>query len=221
MIFKSVPLTKEDLSGIDNIIFDFGGVLFDIDYDAPVRAFSALGGKGFEAIYAQSGQTQLFDKLETGNISREAFYDEVRAALGVYHSNELLEEAWHTILLDIPKERIDMIYKLKNQFKTYVFSNTNAIHVEEFEKIVDQAMGIEYFKAAFEKVHYSNVLGFKKPYPESFTKYCELEGLEPAKTMFIDDSLQHVEGAEKAGLLAYHIDVTKMDVREVFKALLD
>ena len=30
-----------------------------------------------------------------------------------------------------------------------------------------------------------------------------------------------VEGAEKAGLLAYHIDVTKMDVRDVFKALLD
>ena len=82
-------------------------------------------------------------------------------------------------------------------------------------------MGIEYFKAAFEKVHYSNVLGFKKPYPESFAKYCQLEGLEPAKTLFIDDSMQHVEGAEKAGLLAYHIDVTKMDVRDVFKALLD
>ncbi len=221
MIFKSVPLTKEDLSGIDTIIFDFGGVLFDIDYDAPVRAFSALGGKGFDAIYAQSGQTKLFDKLETGNISREAFYDEVRAALEVNHSNEVLEEAWHTILLDMPKERIDMIYQLKNKFRTFIFSNTNAIHVAEFEKIVDRSMGLDYFKAAFEKVHYSNVLGFKKPYPESFTKYCKLEGLEPAKTLFIDDSLQHVEGAEKAGLLAYHIDVTKMDVRDVFKALID
>jgi len=221
MIFKSVPLTKGDLSRIDNIIFDFGGVLFDIDYDAPVRAFSALGGKGFDAIYKQSGQTQLFDKLETGNISREAFYDEVRTALGVNHSNKVLEEAWHTILLDIPKGRIDMIYKLRSQFRTFIFSNTNAIHVEEFEKIVDHSMGLEYFKAAFEKVHYSNVLGFKKPYPESFTKYCALEGLEPAKTMFIDDSLQHVEGAEKAGLLAYHIDVTKMDVKEVFEAFID
>ncbi len=219
-MIKSIPLRLEDLAGIKNLIFDFGGVLFDIDYDAPVRAFDALGGKGFDAIYAQKAQTPLFDQLEKGEVSSAYFYDEIRKALGVNHSNEILEEAWHTILLDIPKERIDMIYKLKPHFNTYVFSNTNTIHVAEFEKIVNRAMGLDYFKGAFKKVHYSNVLGFKKPYPESFIKYCEQEGLKPSETFFIDDSVQHVEGAEKAGLMAYHIDVTQMDVREVFRGVI-
>ncbi len=164
-MIKSRPLTKEELSSIDNIIFDFGGVLFDIDYDAPVRAFQKLGGNGFDAIYAQSAQSDVFDRLETGNISSSEFYDYVRKALEVNHSDEVLEDAWNTILLDMPKERIDLIYHLKAKFKTYLFSNTNAIHVEAFEKIVDINTGLKYFKGAFEKVHYSNVLGFKKPYP--------------------------------------------------------
>ena len=29
------------------VILDFGGVLYDIDYDAPVRAFKALGVDDF------------------------------------------------------------------------------------------------------------------------------------------------------------------------------
>jgi len=59
-LIHSRPLTQEEFQHIDNIIFDFGGVLFDIDYDAPVRAFAALGGKEFDAIYAQSAQSDLF-----------------------------------------------------------------------------------------------------------------------------------------------------------------
>ncbi len=215
-MISSRPLNSSELESIDNIIFDFGGVLFDIDYDAPVKAFAKLGGKSFDAIYAQSAQTDLFDKLETGNISREAFYDQVRNALEVTHSNEILEEAWHTILTGIPRGRIAMIHALKENYKTFVFSNTNAIHVERFEQMVDAEMGLTYFKSAFKAVHYSNVLGYKKPYPESFIKYCELENLEAKRTLFIDDSIQHVEGAEKAGLMAFHLDVTQMDVREIF-----
>ncbi len=218
-MIKSRPLTQEELSSIDNIIFDFGGVLFDIDYDAPVRAFAELGGKGFDAMYAQSAQSDLFDKLETGEISNSDFYKEIRKTLGVNHSDEILETAWNSILTGIPKGRIELIHKLASQFNTYLFSNTNAIHVSEFEKMVDAEMTLDYFYSAFEKVHYSNVLGFKKPYPESFIKYCDLELLEPSRTLFIDDSIQHVEGAEKAGLMAFHLDVNQMDIREVFSIL--
>ena len=215
-MIHSRPLTQEEFQHIDNIIFDFGGVLFDIDYDAPVRAFAALGGKEFDAIYAQSAQSDLFDKLETGTISNQDFYDEVRIALAVSHSNEILEKAWNSILTGIPKGRVELIHRLKSDFKTYLFSNTNAIHAAKFEQMVDKEMGLDYFKSAFIKAHYSHDLGFKKPYSESFNKYCELESLEPSKTLFIDDSIQHVEGAHEAGLMAFHLDITKMDVREIF-----
>jgi putative hydrolase of the HAD superfamily len=57
----------------------------------------------------------------------------------------------------------------------------------------------------FEKIYYSNVIGLKKPYPETFLQVCEWNKLIPSETLFIDDSLQHVEGARRAGLRAYHL----------------
>ena len=54
--------------------FDFGGVLYDIDYDAPVRAFKALGVDDFAGLYKQASQSPEFDDLESGRIAPEAFY---------------------------------------------------------------------------------------------------------------------------------------------------
>ncbi|MFA9220207.1 MAG: hypothetical protein ACEQSL_03365 [Sediminibacterium sp.] len=56
------------------VIFDFGGVFFEIDYNAPVRAFEALGMDSFAEAYSQAQQNEIFDLLETGKIPGEQFY---------------------------------------------------------------------------------------------------------------------------------------------------
>ncbi|MFZ6050483.1 HAD family hydrolase [Halocola ammonii] len=208
-------LSELSLKDIDTIIFDFGGVLFDIDYDLPVKAFRDFGVPGFDELYKQSKQSDLFDLLETGKISQSDFLNELRRILKTELPDEKLLEAWNVILLDIPKERIDHIYKLKEQFQTLLLSNTNAIHVEVFEKRIDEKMGLDYFYGAFEKVYYSNQIGIRKPHPETFLEICKWHKLNPSRTLFIDDSKQHVEGAREAGLQAYHLEVDKEDIREL------
>lgn len=212
------PLPHPDR--INAIIFDFGGVLFNIDYEAPARAFKALGMTNFEEIYAQAAQTPLFDDLEKGTITNEDFIQKLASYLPRAVSPEEILEAWNVILLDIPKERIDLIHALKARYRTFLLSNTNAIHVKEFEQIVDATMGLEYFRSAFEKVYYSNDLGIKKPYPETYLKVCEWNDLDPKKTLFIDDSEQHVRGAKEAGLWAYHLDVKSEDVCDTLQDFL-
>ncbi|MGB0423109.1 MAG: HAD family hydrolase [Flavobacteriales bacterium] len=202
---------------IDAIIFDFGGVLFDIEYDTPVREFKKLGLDDFSKIYAQSAQSELFDRLETGTISNENFLLDIQKVIPTQPDLAKVLAAWNSILTGIPKGRIDQIHQLKPKYRTFLLSNTNAIHVEEFEKMVDAEMGIDYFKSAFEKVYYSNVIGIKKPYPSTYLEVCSWNDLNPSTTLFIDDSVQHVEGARAAGLHAYHIDVTKEDIRNLFK----
>lgn len=202
---------------VDAIIFDFGGVLFNIDYQAPVKAFQALGIPNFEAIYSQTAQSELFDRLETGRITNDAFISELMKHVPAGVSRNDVLNAWNVILLDIPKGRIDLIHDLKNRYRTFLLSNTNAIHVGEFEKTIDQTMGLSYFRTAFEKVYYSNAIGIKKPYPETFLEVCKWNGLTPSKTLFIDDSVQHVIGAHRAGLLAYHLRIEEHDIREVLE----
>jgi putative hydrolase of the HAD superfamily len=67
------------------------------------------------------------------------------------------------------------------------------------------------FWGAFEEAHYSHDLGLKKPHPETFLHVCERHGLAPSRTLFLDDSIQHVRGAAEAGLHAHHLDLTKED----------
>ncbi|MFM1932650.1 MAG: hypothetical protein RL226_1953 [Bacteroidota bacterium] len=200
---------------VDAIVFDFGGVLFNIDYDAPARAFNELGWNSFTEVYSQAAQSTLFDRLETGKISNDDFLAELHAFLPQGVSRQQVLDAWNVILLDIPTERIALIHDLKDRYRTFLLSNTNAIHVAEFEKTIDRTMGIDYFRAAFERIYYSNVIGIKKPYPETFLEVCKWNDLTPHRTLFIDDSVQHVIGAHRAGLRAYHLDITTSDIRDV------
>lgn len=200
-------------SAIDAIVLDFGGVLYDIDYHAPARAFKALGMDNFEEIYSQASQTDLFDRLETGNISNRDFIDALHGYVPEGVTKDEVLEAWNVILLGIPKERIDFVHGLKARYRTFLLSNTNAIHVEQFEDDIHQTMGLQHFRSAFEKIYYSNVIGIKKPYPETFVQVCEWNDLDPAKTLFVDDSAQHVKGALEAGLQAYHLEVPQEDIR--------
>jgi len=190
---------------IEAVIFDFGGVLFEIDYNAPVRAFEALGMESFAAAYSQAQQEEIFDLLETGKIPGEAFYEWISSYLPMATRAEL-ENAWNSILLHLLPERVDYIFKLKEKgIRTFLFSNTNMLHVEVFERMVDKSYGLEKFKSAFEFVHYSNELGIRKPHPESFLEICRIHGLTPEKTIFVDDSIQHVEGSIRAGLIGLHL----------------
>lgn len=204
---------------VDAIILDFGGVLYDIDYPAPVRAFKALGMQNFEELYSKARQTDLFDLLETGNISNDDFLAELQKFVPERISKQQVLDAWNTILIGIPKRRIDFVHQLSSTYRMFLLSNTNAIHVGQFEKDIDEAMGLDYFRAAFEKVHYSNVLGIKKPYPETYLKVCEMHKLDPKRTLFVDDSPQHVKGAIEAGLFGYHLEVPEEDITTALSSL--
>ncbi len=191
---------------IQNIIFDFGGVFFEIDYHAPVREFKKLGFSDFDKIYAQAAQTDLFDQLETGKISNEDFYQRIEAYCPAGTTRQQVIDAWNSILLYIDPSKVAIAEAMKARgLRTFLLSNTNAIHVAEFERMIDEKMGIDQFKKCFEKIYYSNEIGIKKPYPETFLQVCQWNNLNPDETLFIDDSIQHVQGAKKAGLQVAHL----------------
>jgi HAD superfamily hydrolase (TIGR01509 family) len=193
------------LNGIQNIIFDFGGVLFEIDYDLPAQAFDDLGFTGFRDLYTQAAQNPMFDLLETGKVANDAFLDFLHQHVP-RATREQVIHAWNVILLRILPQEVEFVHTLrKSGIRTFLLSNTNAIHVAEFEQMIANTMDVRVFREAFEKIYYSNAIGLKKPHPETFLEVCAWNDLNPSETLFIDDSKQHVEGALRAGLHAYHL----------------
>lgn len=199
----------EKIISIRNIIFDFGGVLFAIDYNAPAREFSKLGWDGFTSEYAQAAQSDVYDRLEIGDISVEAFWNYLYQKMPDV-PQQAVRDAWNSILLYPIAERIAAVPQIKNAgYRTFLLSNTNATHVPEFEQMMKDSGDYDHFKAGFEAIHYSQELGKRKPHPETFLHLCEIHQILPSETLFIDDSIQHVDGAKKAGLQTLHLTPEK------------
>lgn len=214
-IVQDISLIK---GKIKTIIFDFGGVIFNIDYQIPINQFKKLGFKNFELFYDKSGQTNLFDQLEIGAISPDYFAAKIKeSAPEIDVTEDEILCAWNSILLDIPKERIMLIQELQRRYKTLLLSNTNAIHVERFLEIVDETMTLDFFNSSFTKIYYSNEMGMRKPNSDIFEKVISDNQLIPSETLFIDDSIQHVRGAAQVGIYSYHLDVDTEDILTLFE----
>jgi len=196
---------KLDVSSFDAVIFDLGGVILNIDYQLTVDAFKALGVPNFDEMYTQAQQSELFDLLETGKISPDAFRTGMRNFLPEGVSDAQIDTAWNALLLDLPKERLEVLRKVQSLKRTFLLSNTNAIHYQQYCADLNRVFGFSSLANFFEKDYYSFEMGQRKPDVAIFETVIREQGLVPSKTLFIDDSIQHIHGARKAGLIAHHL----------------
>ena len=187
---------------IRSIIFDLGGVLFDINYQNIIDEFKALGLGDFDAKYTQLKQDHLFDLLETGDISASEFRNRIRSIAKTDLKDDQINNAWNSILIGFPKKNIDLLKKLKENYRIFLLSNTNEIHEAAYKGMLVNQYGSQVLENLFERIYLSHHVHLRKPDPEIFQLVIEENNLNPEETLFIDDSPQHIEGAKKAGLQA-------------------
>ena len=201
-----------DLDHIDTLILDLGGVLINVDYDRSARAFEKLGVGRFEEQFSKAKQTPLFDRFEKGEINPREFRDEVRRLLKPDLKDKQIDACWNAMLGSIPAERMVLVEDLRMRYRVYLLSNTNKIHVPAFLDSVQRENKIADFRQEFDGTYFSCEMGMRKPDPDIFEQVLKATYASPERTLFIDDSIQHVEGARKVGLHAEHLDLGKEDV---------
>lgn len=190
---------------IKNIIFDLGGVILNIDYHLTIDAFIKLGFENFDAVFTQAKQTGIFDKLDKGLVSPEEFRNGVRELAGKPFSNEQIDYAWNAMLLDFPPHRLKLLEQVNAQYRTFLLSNTNQIHIDVYNQILFNTFGVKDLSHFFEKEYYSHEVHMRKPDAEVYELILKQNGLKKEETLFIDDTEQHIEGARAVGLYAYHL----------------
>ena len=193
--------------GIKNIIFDLGGVLLKIDSRLTEKAFMDLGCSNFHAIYSQAKQTPLFDDFEMGKISEAAFFEELKSISRLNNATEQdLKKAWNAMLIDFPDNHHSLLKSLQDKYRVFLLSNTNETHIKGFTEIIEQRCGFSVFENLFEKVYYSSRMNLRKPDADCFLQVLKENNLYAAETIFIDDSIQHIEGANKVGIKAHWLE---------------
>jgi glucose-1-phosphatase len=200
---------------IRNIIFDFGGVVLDIDPSLTLKELANLGFKNTEVFITPDFQEGVMNKFERGILTPELFRQKVREAIGAEVNDQKIDDAWNALLLDIPKERIAVIEAVRKNYKTFLLSNSNEIHYDVYVRDLQLRFGYREFDQLFDKAYFSFDLHLSKPNPEIFEFVINQHRLVPSETLFIDDTFEHIEAARKLGLKTYHLQKPER-LRDIF-----
>jgi putative hydrolase of the HAD superfamily len=189
------------MKGIKNIIFDLGGVIINLDNRRTEEAFTTLGVKNFRDYFGHGFAAAFFKDYEVGRISDQEFIQSIRRLAGLGQvSDQAIVDSWNALLLDFPPERIQLLEELRKTYRLFLFSNTNALHLSALRQIWSDNVGKGSLEDYFEKTYYSHLMGMRKPDPESFERIMKENDLNGQETLFVDDAIINVEGAEHAGL---------------------
>jgi len=208
------PMIYENQT-IDAIIFDLGGVILNIDYQLPVKAFKKLGIENFNELFSQASQTNLFNDYETGKISSEEFLLEMKKYVKEGTNEDAIISAWNSILLDLPEERLFALEKAAENHRIFLLSNTNALHIDSFNQYLLSSLQLPSLEPFFETLYLSYEVGLRKPDSRIFEFVLQDAGLNPERTLFIDDSIQHIQAASELGIITKHL--VKEDLTTFFE----
>jgi putative hydrolase of the HAD superfamily len=188
---------------IETIIFDFGGVIIDIDPMLTMNEFARLGARELDPDEIQDMINTLVRRFERGIFTPEIFRQRMMDYLQFKASAQEFDDAWNALLFDIPKERVKVIEKAKKNYQIYLLSNSNEIHYDLYVRDLQLRFGYTEFDDLFEKAFFSFDLHMTKPDLEIYEFVIYQNGLDPSKTLFIDDTEENVLAARKLGLQGY------------------
>lgn len=183
-----------------NIVFDLGGVLLDIDRDRCVDRLLDLGLENAAQLldlYCQSGD---FLALEQGKMKTGEFFDILRSKSNPGTTDAMITEALCSFICGLPQHRLSALESLRAQGKRlFVLSNTNPIM---FHSVIDRLFRSQgrSINDYFDGVVVSFQEKLCKPSPDIFRRLLNRYVLNPAETLFIDDSAANCRAAEALGI---------------------
>ena len=209
---------------IKNVIFDFGGVLLDLDPERCIERFTALGYSQIKDVLSLAHQGGILGEIERGLLTVDDLCDFVRQGVSENDpslplpDNRAIVSAFCSMADGVPHERLDFVAKLKRQgYHVSLLSNTNLVH---------WGYCLRYFvedgyvtTELFEHQWLSCDMHLAKPNPAIFRVALKESGYKAEETLFVDDNAANCRAAERLGLRTF-CPVLRSDWRqEVREAL--
>ncbi|MCZ2458167.1 MAG: HAD family phosphatase [Chitinophagales bacterium] len=183
---------------IDSIIFDLGGVLIDWNPRYVYRNIFSTEEE-MEWFLQNVTTTEWNENQDAGYPLHKAteelvtkhpeWNSEIRAFYG----------RWLEMLGDAIQETVDLFHELKqvDKYRLYALTNWSA---ELFPYARERFEFLKWFNG----IVVSGEEKTRKPFPEFYKILLDRYHLDPGKTIFIDDNLKNVKGAEVLGITGIH-----------------
>jgi putative hydrolase of the HAD superfamily len=186
---------------IRNIIFDLGNVIIDLDLDRSELELKKIFGKNLGEKLQRAGIQDIFLDYEKGLVSEELFLDKLQSIDQNAISRRRIIDAWNAMLLGTPHRRLHLLKKLKENYRVFLLSNTNATHLDWVYDDLRKTYNISNFEEQFfHKAYYSHLINRRKPDADIFEFVLNDALITPQETLFIDDNADNIATASKLGI---------------------
>lgn len=187
---------------VKTLIFDFGGVIYNIDIQLGITNLKKIGFTNADDYIGHFAHNGFFVQWENGEITVEEFRNEIRKRCVKEVSDQDIDHAWCAIMLEIPQEKIELLQQLQKKYRLLLLSNTNPLHIQVSTKNELAKRGLT-MNDLFDKCYYSYEMGAVKPNPEIFQKLLSDADLKAEACLFLDDGQKNIETAAKMGFNTY------------------
>jgi FMN phosphatase YigB (HAD superfamily) len=174
------------------IVFDLGKVLVDFDYSIAARQIAARSTQPPENLDAFLSNSSVLIQFETGLVTRQEFFEQVRNATGFLGDIGEFGGMFADIFAEI-SPMIELHSELRRRgLKTYIFSNTNDLAIEHIRR------NFPFFQN-FDGYIFSYEVKAMKPDAPIYQALEQMTGKRGHEIIYIDDRAENIAGGAERG----------------------
>ena len=196
----------------DALLFDLGRVVLDIDFSKALTCWATHAGCTPADLAARFVREEPYRQHEIGKIDDAAYFESLRATLGIGITDAQFLEGWNAIFAGEMPGIAPLLARAAKRMPLYAFSNTNRPHVEHFSKAYADVLG------HFREMFLSSTIGLRKPDAAAYDHVVKAIGVPASRILFFDDLAENIEGARACGLTVVHV-TSPHDVAKALAAL--
>jgi putative hydrolase of the HAD superfamily len=181
-----------DTTDVQNVLFDFGGVIADEGFKEALALLAEREGLDPQEVVAQGFKTGYDMGFSLGRIREDEYWPELKRRTGLHVENGKI------------KNEIFARYRLREwmlEIVDQLRSNGIKVHLlSDQSHWLDDLDHLHGFYRHFNQVFCSFHMGRSKKNSNTFRYVLEDLGAESARTLFIDDHPPNLDRAREAGL---------------------
>ncbi|MFB0566114.1 MAG: HAD family hydrolase [Candidatus Aminicenantaceae bacterium] len=195
---------------IHTVISDLGKVIIFFDNRIFFKKMSQFCSYSEEEIGNRAlGELRLVQSFDRGEIAPQEFYSEVVQRLGATIAYDEFYSIYNDVFsLNTPA--LEVMKKLMKNYELVLLSNTDVMRFGFIRKKFPEIMIFDHYVLSFE-------VGFMKPHPQIYREALKRAGTDARDCVFIDDSEENVNAAEKLGIKGV-LFTPNMDLKATLKS---
>ncbi|QTF10511.1 glucose-1-phosphatase [Brenneria izadpanahii] len=176
-------------------IFDLGNVVIDIDFNRVLGVWSRLSSAPLATLKERFVMGETFEQHECGEISDEAFAEQLCHEMGIALSFEQFSAGWQAIFVALRPEVINIMQLLRKEgHRVVILSNTNRLHCGHWPVLFPEV------EEAADRLYLSQDIGARKPEAAIYHHLLAQEGVTPDQSIFFDDNPANIAAAQALGI---------------------